>query len=102
MKHFFHLFDLAVANAHILHTKTSKKNMSLEIFNKKFTKGLLARAGAQIQVQGQTSSSAGRLVWRDHSIYRIPATPAKLERKSQSSCHVGAEYSKHQTGKSVK
>jgi hypothetical protein len=30
----FHLFDLAAVNAHILHNKSSKENMSLEIFYK--------------------------------------------------------------------
>jgi hypothetical protein len=34
-KLFFHLFDLAIVNAHILHNKTSKKIMSLEVFYKK-------------------------------------------------------------------
>jgi len=34
-KLFLHLFDLVVVSAHILHNKTSKKEMSLEIFYKK-------------------------------------------------------------------
>ena len=50
-KLFFHLFDLAVVNAHILHNKTSKKKMSLEIFYEKVAEGLLASAGAEIEVQ---------------------------------------------------
>jgi len=61
-KLFFHLFDLVMVNAYILHNKTSKKKMSLEIFYEKVTEGLLASAGTDIQVQGQTSSPAGRLV----------------------------------------
>ena len=77
-KHSFHLFDMVVVNAHILCTKTSKKKMSLEIFHEKVTKGSLARAVTEIQVQGQTSSRAGRLVWRDHFVYRIPVTHAEL------------------------
>jgi len=35
---FFHLFNLAVVNAHILHTKTSKKKMLLHIFYEKVAK----------------------------------------------------------------
>jgi hypothetical protein len=31
-KLFFHLLDLVVVNAHILHNKSSKKNRSLKIF----------------------------------------------------------------------
>jgi len=53
--------------------------MLLEIFHEKVAKGLLANAGTEVQVQGQTSSPAGRLVGRDHSVYRIPAIHAKLE-----------------------
>jgi hypothetical protein len=34
----FHLFDLAVVSAHILHNKTSKKKMLLEIFYEKVVK----------------------------------------------------------------
>jgi hypothetical protein len=63
-----------VVNAHILHNKTSKKKMSLEIFYEKVAEGLLASAGTKTQVQGQTSSPAGRLVGRDHFLYRVPGT----------------------------
>ena len=65
-KLFFHLFDLIVVNAHILHNKTSKKKMSLENFYEKFAEGLFANGGTEIKVQGQSSSPAGRLVGRDH------------------------------------
>jgi hypothetical protein len=83
-------------------TKQARKKMFLEIFQEKVTEGLLTSAGMEIQVQGQTSSPASRLVGADHSIYRIPATHAKLEGKSQHPCHVSAERSKRQTGKTVK
>jgi len=101
-KLFFHLFDLAIVNAHILHNKTSKKKMSLEVFYEKVAKGLLATAGTKTQVQGQASSPAGRLVGTDHFLYRFPATHAKVEGTSQHSCHVCADRSKRQTGKTVK
>jgi len=39
--------------------------MSLEIFHEKVAEGLLASAGTEIQVQGQVSSQAGRLVGRE-------------------------------------
>jgi hypothetical protein len=55
-----------VANVHILHNKASKKKMSLEIFYEKVAERLLASAGTEMQVQGQTSSPADRLVGRDH------------------------------------
>jgi hypothetical protein len=98
-KLFFRLFDLVVVNAHILRNKTSKKKMLLEIFYERVAEGLLASAstemqgllasaGTEMQVQGQTSSPAGRLVRRDHFLYRIPATHAKVEGTSQRSCHV--------------
>jgi hypothetical protein len=97
-KFLFRMFDLAVVNAHILHTKTDKKIL-LEIFYEKVAEGLLSSAGTEFQVQGQPSSLAGRLVGRDHFLYRIPATHAKLEGKSQRSCCVCAERSKCQTRK---
>jgi hypothetical protein len=82
--------------------KNKQEKLSLEIFYKKVADGLLTTAGTEPQVQGQTSSPAGRLVGRDHFLYRIPATHAKLEGKSQRSCHVCADRSKRQTGKTVK
>jgi len=46
---FFHLFDLVVVNAHIVHNKISKKKMSLDIFYEKVGKGLLASAGRKFK-----------------------------------------------------
>jgi hypothetical protein len=76
--------------------------MSLEIFYDKVADGLLTSAIMEIQVQGQTSSPAGRVVGRDHFVYRIPATHAKLEGKSQCSCDMSAERNMCQTEKTVK
>jgi hypothetical protein len=72
--------------------------MLLEIFYEKVTEGSLTSAGTDIQVQGQTSSPAGRLVGRDHFLYRILVTHAK-ERTSQHSCHVCAETAGARQGK---
>jgi hypothetical protein len=59
---------------------------------KKSPKGvLLASDGMEIQVQDQTISPACRLIGRDHSIYGIPATYAKLSGKSHLSLLVSAE-----------
>ena len=93
---------MVVVNAHILHNKTNKKKMTLQIFYEKVAEGLFASAGTDIQVKGQTSSPASRLVRRDHFLYRIPVTLAKMEGTSQRSSHVCAERSKCQTGKTVK
>jgi len=49
-KLFFHLFDLVVVTSHILHNKTRKKKMLLEIFYKKVAEALLAIASTEIQV----------------------------------------------------
>jgi hypothetical protein len=49
-----------------MHNKSSKKEMSLEIFYEKVTEGLLASASTDNQTQGQNSSPAGRPVGRDH------------------------------------
>ena len=83
----------------ILRALDTKKKMSLEVFYEKVAEGLLASAGTENQVQGQTSSPAGRLVQRDHFLYRIPVTHAQAEGTSQRSCRVCAERSKRQTRK---
>jgi hypothetical protein len=85
-KLFFHLFDLEAVNAHILHDKSSKEKMSLEIFYEKVTERLLASADMEIQALGQTSSPAGRLVGTEHFLYIIPVTHAKPEEKTQRLC----------------
>jgi hypothetical protein len=90
-KLFFHLLDLVVVNAHILHNKSSKNNMWLEIFYEKVTEVLLASDSMEIQLQGQTSSPVGRLAKTDHSVYSIPVTHANLKGKSQLSFLVTAE-----------
>ena len=100
-KLFFHLFDLAVVNAHILHNKSREEKMPLEIFYEKVAEGLLASAGTEIQATGQTTSPAGRVVRTDHFLYRIPATNTKPEGKSQRACQVCGERGKRQTGKTV-
>jgi hypothetical protein len=52
---------------------------------------LLASDNMEMQVQGQTNATAGRLVGRDHSIYSIPLTHSKLAEKSRHSFLVNAE-----------
>jgi len=47
-KFYFHLYDLVVVSAHILHNKTSKKKISLKVFYQKVAEGLLASAGTEI------------------------------------------------------
>ena len=56
-KLFFNVFDMA---AHILRAETKEKKILLGIFYRRVTKGLLASAGTEIQVQSQTSSPTGR------------------------------------------
>jgi hypothetical protein len=58
--------------------------MSLEIFYEIVAEGLLASAGTEMYVQGQTSSPAGRLVGRDHFFFFFPATHAEMEGKRQT------------------
>jgi hypothetical protein len=71
-------------------------------FYEKVAEALLTSAGTEPQVQGRTSSPAGRLIGRDHFLYRIPATHSTLKGKCQRSCRMCAERSKRQTGKTKK
>jgi hypothetical protein len=81
----FHLHDLVVVKAQIFHTKTPMKKKSFEIFYEKVAEGLPASASMEIQLQGQTSSPAGRLVGRENFLCRIPVTHTKMEGKCQHS-----------------
>jgi hypothetical protein len=78
----FHVFDLVLVSAHILHNKSSKQKMSLEIFYKKVAELFACRERP--------------------FLYRIPATHATLDRTSQHSCRVCAERHKRLTNKAVK
>jgi hypothetical protein len=49
MKLFFHLFDLAMVNSHMLHNKSSKKKISLEMLYEKVAEGLLASASMELE-----------------------------------------------------
>jgi hypothetical protein len=94
-KLFFHLFNLAVVNAHILHNKSIKEKMSLENFNEKVAEGLLASADTEIRDLGQTSSPA----WLGPTIFYIEFQRRMLSQREKPS--VRAERGKHQTGKTV-
>jgi hypothetical protein len=60
-KIFFHLLDLVLVNAQILHKKSSKKIRRWKFSMKNSPKGLLlASDGTEMQVQGQTSNTASR------------------------------------------
>jgi hypothetical protein len=87
-KLFFHLFDLAVVNAHILHNKSRKEKIPLQTFHENVAEGMLASTGTEIQATGQTTGPAGRLVRTDDFFYRIAATHATPEGKNQRACHV--------------
>jgi len=50
-KLFFHLFNLVAVSAHILHDKTRKQKMSLEIFYEKVAEGFLSSAGTEISAR---------------------------------------------------
>jgi hypothetical protein len=69
---------------------------------KKSLKGiLLVSDGMEMQAQGHASSTAGRLVGRDHSIYSIPVTHAKLVGKL-STRFSSVQRRTRQTRKAVK
>jgi hypothetical protein len=63
-KFFFHLFDLCMVNAHILHSKKNR-NLSLELFYELVAEGLLSDAGQDIR-EWARSTSASKLTGRDH------------------------------------
>jgi hypothetical protein len=100
-KLFFHLFDLAVVNVHILHRIRTKQKFRLCKFLEKVADGLVSDVRAEITKQSW-ESSAGRLVGRDHFAFRIPATGSKQSGKTQYRCKVCADRDKHHIGKAIK
>jgi hypothetical protein len=68
----FHLFDLALVNAHILHWKKYTKKFRLHKFMEEVTKGLVTEVGKEITEQSQKNS-----VGRDNFVHRTPATGTK-------------------------
>jgi hypothetical protein len=100
-KLFFHLYDLDLLNAHILHRMKCKENFWLNKFMEKVAEGLVSDAEIEIKEQSQ-KRSARRLMGRDHYAYRIPAKGSKQAGMSQRTCKVCAEKAKHHTGKSTK
>jgi hypothetical protein len=77
-KLFFHLFNLALVNAHILHQKECTKKFRLHKFIEKVVEGLVSDVGREVMEQSRISS-ASRLVGRDHFVHRVPATGSKLK-----------------------
>jgi maltodextrin utilization protein YvdJ len=100
-KLFSHLFDLALVNAHILHQKRCTKKFRLHKFIEKMSERVVPNRGREVTEQSWISS-ASRLVGRDHSAHRVPATSSKLKGCSQHTCKVCVDKGKHNTIKSTK
>ena len=99
-KLFFHLFDLAIVNSHILHQKQATQKIRLRQFLEKIADGLVAEVGTELTQQTQ-HGPGGRLVGRNHFPFRIPATGTKQKWASQRTCRVCADKAKHETGKTA-
>jgi maltodextrin utilization protein YvdJ len=100
-KLFFHLFSLALVNAHILHWKKCTKKFRLHKFIEKVAEGLVSDMGREVMEQSQISP-ASRLVGRDHFAHKVPTTSSKLKDCSQRTCKVCVDKWKHHTSKSTK
>jgi hypothetical protein len=100
-KLFFHLFDLALVNAHILHQKKYTKKFRLHKFTEKVAEGLVSDMGREVTEQSWLSS-ASRLVGSDHFVHRVLAMSSKLKGCSKCTCKVCADRRKHYTSKSTK
>ncbi|KAJ4429276.1 hypothetical protein ANN_26279 [Periplaneta americana] len=99
-KLFFHLFDLALVNAHILHCKKCVKKLTLHKFIAKVAESLVTNVGMEMTIQSLLSTG-GRLVGRDHFPRRIPGTGWKQKGHTQRKCKVCADRGKHHTGKAT-
>jgi len=90
----FHLSDLVVVSAHILHNKISKeKKKRWKFYTKNSPKDCSLVPVRKFKCKIRLAVQLTDLLERDHSVYRIPATHAKLEGKSQRSCRMSAERS---------
>ncbi|KAJ4444060.1 hypothetical protein ANN_05849 [Periplaneta americana] len=99
-KLFFHLFDLALVNAHILHRKKCVKKLTLHKFIAKVAESLVTSVGMEMTIQSRLSTG-GRLVGRDHFPHRIPGIGSKQKGHTQRTCKVCADRGKHHTGKAT-
>lgn len=100
-KLFFHFFDLALVNAHILHKKQATEKYRLCIFIQKVAEGLVADVGKETRIQSPPGTG-GRLLGRDHFPYRIPGSGKKKEGWAQRLCKVCSDRGKHESGKSAR
>lgn len=93
-KLYLHLYYLAVVSAHILHTKTNKKDFTGNFLQKKLPKVCWLVPVQKCKYKFRLSVQQVDLYEEIYIyIYRIPATYAKLEGISQCSCRVWAEKS---------
>ena len=69
-KLFLHLFDLAIVNACILYNR-----IRLQQFMEEVPASLVTSAGLQDQETGPGPQQEGRLLRRNHFLYKIPSTP---------------------------
>jgi hypothetical protein len=82
-----------MVNAHILHNKSNRKNIPLELFHEMAAEGPLGDAWQGFQ-EWARGISAGRLTG-NHFWYRILATQTKVNEQSQQTCKVQAHTGKH-------
>jgi hypothetical protein len=81
--------------------KVSSKNIRLQKFCKNVAKGLVCDVGKEI-IEQPRATSVGRLVGKNYYAFKVPATHSKVKGRSQRTCKVCADTSKHWSKKAVK